>query len=279
MRSNASGRCARMPDIMPNVTENAAAPFEFPATDPAQMFGARRAFRIFFVYIAAQMFFQVFVLVAASAKFGLDGGDPQDYAAIDAALQLVAGPAAAVGATISGLLVCAMTFASPIGPVALGDAKWLTFGGKRHLAEGFGSGVALAVFYLALASSLYPPAESVETGPLHALALEPGWRQIVWASFALLFAPVLEELLFRGVLFSGLKNSWGTPAAAGVSSVVFVLLHYAEVSGYVPALAAISTLAILTLRIRLRTGSIGPAIAAHFGYNFTIVAQALALSS
>jgi membrane protease YdiL (CAAX protease family) len=252
---------------MQDFTDNPAADFDFaPPADALPIFGAGRAFRIFFAYIAAQMFFQVFVLVATGVKLGLEGGDPNDHAAIDAALQFVAGPAAAVGATISGLLVAVMTLSSPSGPVALGSADWLTFGDKRQWAEGFGSGVALSVMYLALASFLYPPSEQVDTGPLHSLALEPGWRQILWASFAIFFAPVLEELLFRGVLFSGLP-------------VVFVLLHYSEVAGYIPALAAISTLAVLTLRIRLRTGSIGPAIAAHFGYNLTIVAQALVLVS
>jgi membrane protease YdiL (CAAX protease family) len=265
---------------MQDFTDNPAADFDFaPPADALPIFGAGRAFRIFFAYIAAQMFFQVFVLVATGVKLGLEGGDPNDHAAIDAALQFVAGPAAAVGATISGLLVAVMTLSSPSGPVALGSADWLTFGDKRQWAEGFGSGVALSVMYLALASFLYPPSEQVDTGPLHSLALEPGWRQILWASFAIFFAPVLEELLFRGVLFSGLRNSWGTPLAAVISSVVFVLLHYSEVAGYIPALAAISTLAVLTLRIRLRTGSIGPAIAAHFGYNLTIVAQALVLVS
>lgn len=247
------------------------------AVSGAPFFGARRACYIFFAYLAAQLIFQMLVLVGTGVKFGLEGGDPNDTAAIDAALQFIAGPAAAAGAAISGLLVASMVLRSSWGPSAGGRPAWLGLGTNRQLAEGFAAGVALSVLYLALASTLYPPSADVEPGPLQSLALSADWRQVVWVAFALLVAPPLEELLFRGVLFSGFAASWGVPAAAAISSTVFVLLHYTEVAGYVPAMAAIATLALVTVRIRLRTGKIGPAIAAHFGYNFTIVAQALAI--
>ena len=40
-----------------------------------------------------------------------------------------------------------------------------------------------------------------------------------------IFAPILEELIFRGVLFSRFNKKWGFAVAALVSSILFGLLH------------------------------------------------------
>lgn len=42
---------------------------------------------------------------------------------------------------------------------------------------------------------------------------------------------ILEELVFRGVLFDALVAEWGSPVAAGVTALAFGLGH---VSGYPP---------------------------------------------
>ena len=87
---------------------------------------------------------------------------------------------------------------------------------------------------------------------------------------ALLLAPPIEELLFRGVLYGGYRRSLGAPAAAALTTSIFVILHVSEIVYYPPAALGIASLALVALWFRLRSAAIGPAIAVHFGYNLVI---------
>jgi uncharacterized protein len=94
---------------------------------------------------------------------------------------------------------------------------------------------------------------------------------------ALLYAPVIEELLFRGLLFKGFSASWGVKTAGVVVTVLFVVLHLFETINYWPATVAVTTMAIGTLLARIRTGSLIPSVAMHFAYNAAVVTGAYAL--
>jgi len=80
------------------------------------------------------------------------------------------------------------------------------------------------------------------------------------------FAPVGEELLYRGVLFGCLARRLGTHWAALLSSAIFAIVHgyglfnTADVmlSGYVWA------------RLDARTGTLAPSIISHSLMNFVI---------
>ena len=89
--------------------------------------------------------------------------------------------------------------------------------------------------------------------------------------FIILF-PVVEELLFRGFLFTGLSQSWGPSLAGVLTTVAFVVVHMPKVLEYWPALVAVSLIGWLTVLIRIRTGSLAPGIALHSSYNGTLVA-------
>lgn len=78
--------------------------------------------------------------------------------------------------------------------------------------------------------------------------------------FALLviFAPISEELLFRGVIFAGLKRSWGFIPAAFFTSVLFGLAHWQ------PNVAlATAVLGWLLAWLYHKTGSLWSSIALH----------------
>jgi membrane protease YdiL (CAAX protease family) len=84
---------------------------------------------------------------------------------------------------------------------------------------------------------------------------------------ALLLAPPFEEMLFRGVLYAGYRRSLGAGKAAFLTTTIFVVLHLTEALAYWPSIIAITAMALLALRMRLRSSAIGPAVALHFGYN------------
>jgi membrane protease YdiL (CAAX protease family) len=108
-----------------------------------------------------------------------------------------------------------------------------------------------------------------------ALLTAPLLLQIGWVLMFVLLFPVVEEILFRGFLFTGLAQSWGPTLAAIVTTVLFVAVHMPKVLEYWPALFAVTLIGTFTVFIRIRTGSLAPGIALHSTYNGVLVASAL----
>jgi hypothetical protein len=79
---------------------------------------------------------------------------------------------------------------------------------------------------------------------------------------AVVFAPLFEEIFFRGFVFKGLRHSWGWwPAALG-SAVVFGVAHL-QLTVFVPIFA----LGIALAWVYERTGSLWTSIAMHAIFN------------
>jgi len=79
---------------------------------------------------------------------------------------------------------------------------------------------------------------------------------------ALLAAPLAEETFFRGFLFPGLRNRWGTMRAALASSLFFAVLHF-NVGSIIP----FTIIGMLLAWAYVVSGSLWMAIAAHFAFN------------
>ena len=84
--------------------------------------------------------------------------------------------------------------------------------------------------------------------------------------------PVVEELLFRGVLMSALMQRWQTGWAMAASSLVFALVHLPGLQWQWFALPDLLLLALLLAWLRLRSGSIWPGVLAHGINNLLAVA-------
>jgi membrane protease YdiL (CAAX protease family) len=79
---------------------------------------------------------------------------------------------------------------------------------------------------------------------------------------ALLAAPLAEETFFRGFLFPGLRNRWGTFRAALASGFFFALAHF-NVGSIVP----FTVIGMLLAWAYVVSGSLWMAIVAHFAFN------------
>jgi membrane protease YdiL (CAAX protease family) len=79
---------------------------------------------------------------------------------------------------------------------------------------------------------------------------------------ALLAAPLAEETFFRGFLFPGLRNRFGTLRAALASSFLFAVLHF-NVGSIVP----FTVIGMLLTWAYVMSGSLWMAIGAHFAFN------------
>ena len=75
--------------------------------------------------------------------------------------------------------------------------------------------------------------------------------------------PLVEELLFRGVLLSALLRRLGNGWSVAISSLVFALIHLPGLDFQWYALPDLLLLALVLAWLRLRSGSIWPAVLAH----------------
>jgi membrane protease YdiL (CAAX protease family) len=127
-----------------------------------------------------------------------------------------------------------------------------------RLSSRFWAIVGATLLYSVAADSLlrhvHPQAESWFSVP------EDGLRASAMLVLAVVFAPVVEELIFRGYFYSVLRNNFGQAAALIVSSAIFAALHYEGTHLY--ALVVFPVGIALGL-MREVTGSIKPSIGFH----------------
>ena len=140
--------------------------------------------------------------------------------------------------------------------------------GLRHLSARravqfavLGGALSLAV---EVASALVPdktkfPLEELFSSPAAAYAL---------AVFAVLIAPPMEELLFRGVLFAFLERLDLRLAVAG-TAVLFAALHIQEYRGAWNHVFLLFLVGLVFSLARGATGSLTPSIVLHMSYNAT----------
>ena len=158
-------------------------------------------------------------------------------------------------------------------------AGWL-WGRKLSLAEAFpspalpseqhrpfalsllGSWLAI-VGLLGLLDWIFPGLADIGVEALDAVFdAQPWWNLVFWGAIVV---PVLEEVLFRGLILQGLRERHGAQRALIVSSVLFGLVHFEN-----PLRVLMATLVGLVLGWWfLRTGSLWPAIAGHVAINFS----------
>lgn len=84
--------------------------------------------------------------------------------------------------------------------------------------------------------------------------------------------PMVEELLFRGVLLSALLQRWRAVPSVLISSALFGLAHLSGLQFQWFALPQLILLALLLAWLRMRSGSIWPAVVAHGTNNLLAVA-------
>ena len=81
-----------------------------------------------------------------------------------------------------------------------------------------------------------------------------------------LFAPVVEELLFRGLLLRALLRRTTPVTAVLISSVVFAVVHLLDPST-AALMAPLLLLAVISGIRAVRTGDLSQSILLHVGFN------------
>jgi uncharacterized protein len=90
---------------------------------------------------------------------------------------------------------------------------------------------------------------------------------------SILFAPVFEELIFRGVLYGTLRARLSWPLAALGSALIFALAHGYGIAGFLSVFLS----GVLWAWVYERTGSLLPSITAHVANNAAVALTLTAL--
>jgi membrane protease YdiL (CAAX protease family) len=239
----------------------------------APRLNASRATSILIIFLAAQLITSMMVGIAGSSLAvarGRNFQDPKEVAAFTKGITPIAVPFAALGGGIATVLASFLLVRNHLKDASPSGAAW-TLGSAKQLFRGFILGLQAAIVYVVFASmaaTLGFPHDKI--GLLAQMASGSGLPYVSWLISMLLLAPPFEELLFRGILYGGYRHSFGHLKAAVITTLIFSLLHITEWIYFLPAVVGITGMAILALWIRLRYAAIGPAIAAHFGYNASL---------
>jgi len=172
------------------------------------------------------------------------------------------------------LIVVLRAWAWPLVPDRTDEGLGLVAPARNQILALALIGVACAGTYLALISLAHLKPTG-PLGPIARVALESRAGRTAWIVVALCYAPVIEELLFRGLMWRGLRASWGVIPAGAIVTLLFFALHLGETMHFWPAMIAIATLSVATLLARVRTGSVVASMVLHAAYNGTIAVAAL----
>jgi membrane protease YdiL (CAAX protease family) len=153
-------------------------------------------------------------------------------------------------------------------PTGIGRTLWQGLLGYCAAVPMMGAGLVVALILQATVFQRFPTQEHPIVPMMTGGGSESLWLAIV---IAVVMAPIVEETMFRGVLFRGLRNRMSPGKAAAFSSFVFASLHPTLPMGFFPIFA----LGMVLATLREKTGSVYPGMIVHALNNGLMMALAL----
>lgn len=143
--------------------------------------------------------------------------------------------------------------------VALGRAAWRP-------------GVLVLAFAAGAVAIALPTGAAIATGALGFVPAppDPVARNLALSVAVLAPAALTEELLLRGYPFVVLRDRWGVPVTMAVTSMLFGILHLSNPGATPTAISNVMAAGVFLAGIRVVTGSLAAAWAAHFAWNWTL---------
>jgi membrane protease YdiL (CAAX protease family) len=184
--------------------------------------------------------------------------------------------AALLGVTYLAYLALALVFPYRQAARARGDAWRLLGLHALPVVQALRLGLrTYAIFWalLALPLRLYLGSLLAAGSPLLP-AGEAGWTYAVYFLLLCLAAPVIEEVLFRGFVYAGLRRSLNAGSAAVLSALGFAAVHFPAGATQFILLVALGVALSLLYE---RTRSLWPGIVLHVFHNILFFSLALAV--
>lgn len=146
--------------------------------------------------------------------------------------------------------------------------------GKKMIAAALGA--LFVIFFVNNVMGLLVPEDSLEAfeEASSALYAYPLWQAIL---ANVILVPILEEVIFRGLLFSRLLKAMPSVVVALITSIIFSLMH-----GQIVWMIFAFVVGMLLSFVRIKSGSITPTILMHVminGYATLVSYEILTFSS
>jgi membrane protease YdiL (CAAX protease family) len=188
-------------------------------------------------------------------------------------------PGSVATIVLAGYLVAILwgvNFVSRSGRLRNRTATGIAWASAPLAAYGLAAGIAIAVCLVAygLFRFLPPNAAALANDPTAKLFGQPGWQATAFLLIAIAVAPVGEEIVFRGGVFSAFAGRCGPLWAGMLTTALFMLVHAPEKILYPPSFLDIGLMAAAAAWLRLRYGSIRPGILLHALYNVGVMVAA-----
>ena len=101
---------------------------------------------------------------------------------------------------------------------------------------------------------------------------------ILLALFAILVAPFMEEIFFRGFLYPALARWTGSVISIVITTCLFTLLHGAQLGYSWAALVPIFIVGLVLTITRAVKDSVATTVIIHMTYNFTLMAETFSIT-
>ena len=233
--------------------------------------GLRHVLAAFVGYLAGQALVWLGAVMVVTARLTTGADEEAIMRGMKPVLPAVLPASVAAGGL--GALWAIRSWGKRVDPGDLVDIVALRRGTRSQLLRGGLAGATLGLVALVLMP--YVPYSPTSPDLMDELLGSPGPARWSWILSAVILAPPVEELVFRGVLLGGLARIWNLRTAAVVSGVTFWAMHAPEWLRYWPAAVAIALMTVIVTTLRIWTRALGPSIVAHSAYNLLMASVVL----
>lgn len=143
---------------------------------------------------------------------------------------------------------------------------WRTLGFSWPRAFGPWKSIGLAVLLFLIAMLIIYTFGEQET-ELERILRSSRTAAILTAIVASTTAPLVEEIIYRGILYSALQRVTGALMAVAIVTLLFAGLHVLQYWPNFGAISAITLLSLVLTAIRARTGRLLPCYMIHLVFN------------
>lgn len=136
---------------------------------------------------------------------------------------------------------------------SMGNFKWWNFP------------IVLGLFFVfAAAVSIFFPEQETE---LTKILASSRYAVILVALIATFSAPIVEEVVYRGVIYSAFQKNFNIPVAVLVTTTLFAGVHFLQYWGSPGTLILITVLSLILTLVRVQTNNLLPCVVLHFIFN------------
>jgi membrane protease YdiL (CAAX protease family) len=158
-----------------------------------------------------------------------------------------------------------------LGPARAADGSATGIAWRAAPARAYVTALAAAVGLIALVLALYhalpPDMDKLQALPMARLFEGSAISVLPLVILATVVAPVVEEIVFRGIAFAGLATRFGTGWASVITTGIFMAAHAQVKIHYLPGFLDVGLMAVVAIWLRLKFHSIRPGILLHIIYN------------